>query len=115
MQIARGGGGEDGQSTVEFVALLPVLVGVALLAWQVLLVGESWWLASAAARDGARASALGGDARSAALGVLPSRLRSGARVSETSAGLRIRVRIPAVVAGLDLGSVTAEASMERQS
>jgi hypothetical protein len=107
--------GEDGQATVELVALLPVLAAIGLLAWQVLVAGEAWWLAGAAARDAARAEALGADPRAAAAAVLPVELRDGLRVSRADAGVRVRVEIPRVFAGVRVGSVTARAAMEPQS
>jgi hypothetical protein len=107
----RAGNGEDGQATVELVAVLPVLGLVALLAWQAVVAGQTWWLASAAAREGATASALGGDPVAAARHVLP-----GARLSRDGAdGVRVRVAVPPVFAGLRFGSVTVRARMEPQS
>jgi TadE-like protein len=111
MWKARAGSGEDGQATVELVAVLPVLGLVALLAWQAVVAGQTWWLASAAAREGARASALGGDAAAAARRVLP-----GARlVRDGDDGVRVRAAVPAVLAGVRFGSVTVRARMEPQS
>jgi|UPI000691B9F8 Flp pilus assembly pilin Flp len=107
--------GEDGQAAVELVALLPALVAIAMLCWQALVAGEAWWLAGAAARDAARAEALGADPRAAARAALPGGLRSGLRVTAADPGVRVRVRIPSVFAGLRIGSVTARASMEPQS
>jgi hypothetical protein len=107
----RAGRGEKGQATVELVAVLPVLGLVALLAWQAVVAGQTWWLAGAAAREGARASALGGDPVAAARRVLP-----GARLSRDGAdGVRVRAAVPAVFAGLRFGSVTVRARMEPQS
>ena len=37
---------EDGQATVELVAVLPVLGLVVLLAWQAVVAGQTWWLAT---------------------------------------------------------------------
>jgi hypothetical protein len=106
---------DDGQASVELIALIPALVAIGVLAWQLLLAGETWWLASTAARSAARADALGADARSAALSSLPSNLRSGVRVESVDAGgIRLHVGIPAALPGLHLGSVTAAASMEPQ-
>jgi hypothetical protein len=112
MWKARAGDGEDGQATVELVAVLPVLGVVALLAWQAVLAGQTWWLAGAAARAGARASAIGDDAGAAAREVLP-----GARLSGDGAGggVRVRAEVPPVIAGLRFGSVTVRARMEPQS
>jgi TadE-like protein len=110
MWKARAGSGEDGQATVELVAVLPVLGLVALLAWQAVVAGQTWWLASAAAREGARASALGGDAARAARQVLP-----GAQLVRDGAdGVRVRAAVPPVLAGLRFGSVTVRARMEPQ-
>jgi pilus assembly protein CpaE len=106
---------EDGQATVELVALLPALVAVALLAWQALLCGECWWLTHTAAREAARAEAVGADPALAAASALPVALRRGVAVSRVAEGVRVRVEIPAVFAGLRLGSITARASMEPQS
>jgi hypothetical protein len=108
---ARAGRGEDGQATVELVAVLPVLGLVAVLAWQAVVAGQTWWLAGVAAREGARAAALGGDPAAAAERVLP-----GARLVRAGAdGVRVRVAVPRVIAGLRFGSVTADARMEPQS
>jgi hypothetical protein len=107
----RAGSGEDGQATVELVAVLPVLGLVALLAWQAVVAGQTWWLAGVAAREGARAAALGGDGAAAARRVLPGAqlVRSGGD------GVRVRAAVPPVFAGLRFGSVTVRARMEPQS
>ena len=114
MWIARG---EDGQASVELVAVLPVLVVIALLAWQAVVAGEAWWLAGTAAREAARAAAVGRDPGAAARAVLPGRMRDGLRVKtgREGDGLRVRVQVPAVVEGMRLGSVSARARMEPQS
>ena len=111
MWKARAGRGEDGQATVELVAVLPVVGLVALLAWQAVVAGQTWWLASTAAREAARAVALGGDPVAAARRVYP-----GARVVRVGAGgVRVRAAVPPVFAGLRFGSVTVRARMEPQS
>jgi Flp pilus assembly protein TadG len=105
--------GEEGQASVELVALLPLLLAVILVFFQLVLVGASAWLASTAARDAARASALGTDPRAAASSSLPSAFRHGLSVSTTGSGVRIRLPIPTLT-GIDLGSLSATASMEPQ-
>jgi hypothetical protein len=104
-------GGNGGQASVELIALLPLLGVVALLAWQAVVAGQTWWLAGAAARDAARARAVGGDPVAAAHATLP-----GARVSEDAGGgIRISTPIPLVGLGSrSFGAATARARMEPQ-
>jgi len=107
---------EQGQASVELLGLLPVVVIVALAAFQAVLVGQSWWMAGAAARAASRAEAVGADPADAARRVLPAALERGLRVSGGRDGVRVRVRVPApfgVRAGV--GSVTGRARMEPQS
>jgi pilus assembly protein CpaE len=105
--------GEDGQASIELVALLPLLVAVVAGLFQLLLVGACAWLASTAARDAARASALGADPRAAAASSLPAVFRHGLAVRSTTPGIHVRLKIPTLT-GIDLGSVSATASMEPQ-
>ncbi|MEA2226926.1 MAG: hypothetical protein QOF04_556, partial [Solirubrobacteraceae bacterium] len=53
----RTASGERGQATVELVALLPLLMLVALAAWQGVVAGQAIWLSGSAARAAARAEA----------------------------------------------------------
>lgn len=105
--------GQEGQASVELVALLPLLLAVALMLFQLLLVGASAWLASTAARDAARASAVGSDPRAAASSSLPAPFRRGLSVADARPGIRVRLTIPTLT-GLSLGSASATASMEPQ-
>src|SRR5512144_1933705 len=102
---------ERGQATVELVALLPVLVLVALVLWQAVVAGQAVWLAGAAAREAARARAVGDDPRQAARTVLPRSLERGLAVRRDGDGVLVRVRLPAVVGGARLGSVAARARL----
>jgi hypothetical protein len=109
-------GDEDGQATVELVALLPALGLVLLVAWQAIVAGEARWLAGGAAREAARAAALGDDPAAAARRAVPrGRYRSGLTVAtERGGGVRVRLSIPPVLDGVRLGSVTVRARMEPQ-
>lgn len=109
--------GERGQASIELVALLPVLVVVGLLAWQAAVVGQATWLAAGAARDAARAQALGRDPEAAARRALPAGLRRGLTVTaEDDGAVRLRIAIPAVLLrGHPLGAVGARARMESQT
>ena len=91
-------GAQRGQATVELVALLPALLLVALVGWQLAVAAYSWTAAGGAARAGARAAEVGAPAREAALAALPGRLARGARVEEgRDGGVRVRVEVPRVV------------------
>lgn len=112
--------GEVGQAAVEFVALLPVLALCALAFGQAAVAGWTAWSAAGAARVSARAEALGQDPARAARSVLPAMLRQRAKVSVGRAGARdehrttVRLRIPAVLPGVRMGTVSAGAEVPNQ-
>jgi hypothetical protein len=106
---------EEGQATVELVALLPCLAAVLGVAWQLVLAGHATWAAAAAARAAARAAAVGTDPRAAARGQLPPRLERGLKVRPIADGaVEVSLRIPAVVPAMRLGRVHAEARFAPQ-
>jgi hypothetical protein len=106
---------DDGQASVELAVLLPILALVALLVWQAIVAGQALWLSASAAREAARARAVGGDATGAARGVVPGALRPGLRVQGDGDGVRLRVAVPSVVGGVRLGTITVRARMEPQA
>lgn len=86
---------EAGQSAVEVVALLPLLVAVALAVGQLLAAGVARELAGQAAQAGAMALVQGdGDARAAALEALPGWSRR--RMDVEVRGRRVTVRLEPV-------------------
>jgi pilus assembly protein CpaE len=86
---------ERGQTTVELVALVPAIVLACAIAWQLVVAGQTAWLAAHAARVAARASLVGGDARAAARSALPRSLERGLKVSSGGGGrVRVRVAVP---------------------
>ena len=97
---------QSGQASVELVATLPLVLLIALVAWQVALTGETLWLCANAARAAARATAVGRDAAAAARSALPAALERGLRVSRAGSGavrveVRMRTSLPVVAsAGL---------------
>jgi hypothetical protein len=101
---------QRGQVSVELVAALPALIVAALVAAQLALAGYALWSAGGAARAGARAGYVGGDARRAALSALPGALRDGAEVHEGD-GVEVQVRTPSVVPGLPRIPVDARADL----
>jgi hypothetical protein len=84
---------EEGTASVELVAAIPFLLLAALVAVQLAMVGQAIWSAAVAARAGARAELVGGNAAEAARATLPSALRRGADV-ETGDDVRVEVPIP---------------------
>lgn len=106
---------EDGQATVELVALLPLVGVLAALLWQALLAGATVWLSGGAARAAARAVAVGADPAAAARGVLPARLERGLQVRrEHDGAVAVVLRVPAALGGGTLAPVTTRARFEAQ-
>ena len=86
-----------GQASAEMVAVLPLVVLVGAIAWQLALAGHAAWMCAHAARAAARAEAVGGDGEEAARSALPYSLERGLRVEQAAGGaVRVRVRIPAI-------------------
>lgn len=106
---------DDGQATVELVALLPLVGLLVALLWQALLAGETVWLSGGAARAAARAVAVGADPADAARGVLPERLERGLRVDrEADGAVTLVLRVPAALGAGTIAPVTARARFEAQ-
>jgi hypothetical protein len=93
--------------------VVPFLLLALAVAAQIALAGQALWSASVAARAGARAELVGGDAEAAARRALPPSLRGGAEV-EAEEGEGVSVEVPVlklipslprvmVGAGSDLG------------
>jgi hypothetical protein len=101
---------DDGQATVELVALLPLLAVVAALIWQAIVAGHALWLAGSAANAAARARAVGGDPAGAAQRVLPA-----ARVRRSGDGIELRVPVPMIIGGAHLGTISVRSRMEPQA
>jgi hypothetical protein len=108
--------GQRGQALVELVALLPAIVLVGLLGWQMAVAGYVWTVAGGAARAGARGAEVGAPGTAAALAAVPGRLALGARVVTVEEGsdgrrrVRVRLRMPRVLPFVPLpGYLAAEA------
>lgn len=99
--------GERGQASVEFVALLPLMVLVAAALVQAALGGWAVWSAGGAARAAARAHAIGRPPLPAARAAVAVSLRPGLTVRLDGDAVRIRLRVPGLVAGLSPGTVGA--------
>ena len=103
--------GEEGTASVELVAAVPFLLLAILVAAQIALAGQALWSASVAARAGARAAAVGGDASAAARSALPPAMREGARVEEGE-GVAVRVQVPRLIPVLPELRVGARSGLE---
>ena len=85
---------ERGQAAIETVAVLPLLLVALLAAAQGLTAAWAAVEAADAARAGARAAVVGGDAVLTARAALPATLRHGARIARAADG-RVRVDVVA--------------------
>ena len=108
------GRAESGQASVELVALLPLIVLLGALLVQGALAGWAQWSAGGGARAAARAQAIGAAPLPAARAAVSRGLQPGVRVRVAGEEVRVRVRIPALVAGLGLGSVEARSRFTPQ-
>ncbi len=101
----------SGQSAVELVAVLPLIVAVALGILQALAAGLAENLAGHAAQSGAVAVAEGRDGERAAREALPGWARARVRVELHGTRVRVRVTPPSLVPGLG-GRLAATASAD---
>jgi hypothetical protein len=102
--------GEEGTASVELVAVVPFLLLALLAAAQIALAGQALWSASVAARAGARAALVGGDATAAARSALPPAMREGADVEEGE-GVSVRVKVPSLIPSLPAVRVEARSGL----
>jgi hypothetical protein len=102
-----------GQASVEFVAVLPALAVCLVLAGQAVATGWALWSAGNAARAGARVERVGSaaGAEAAARRALPGPLRDGAAI-DAEDGVRVRVRVPALLPGITMPSVSAASTLD---
>jgi pilus assembly protein CpaE len=116
-------GGERGQTSAEFLGLLPVLLVVIFGLWQIAITGYTYVVAGHAAREGARQLAVlpsdSGDNppyRKAAREDLPKGWRHGAEITKPTdvtvkVSLKVPVLIPAFRAPIHI-TTTADTSVE---
>jgi hypothetical protein len=102
---------EDGTASVEMVAAVPFLLLAVLVAAQIGLAGQALWSAGVAARAGARAALVGGDAAAVAREALPGSMRDGAEVSDDD-DVSVRVAIPRLLPAMPELTVGARAALE---
>jgi hypothetical protein len=105
------GHGEEGTASVELIAAIPFLALAVLVAAQLALAGQALWSAGIAARAGARAALVGGDATKAARRALPPSMRDGAEVDGGSE-VSVRVGVPRLLPMLPRVMVGARSGLE---
>jgi len=113
------GGNDRGQVAVEFMGMLPLILVVLALLWQLVLVGYAYALAAHSADRGARAGTAteGGGAgacRAAAEAELPGSWRGGATIACSPAGgvwkAKVRIEVPVLFPGAGSFSLPAQGS-----
>lgn len=110
-QAASSARREDGTASVEMIAVIPFLLLAVLVAAQIGLAGQALWSAGIAARAGARAALVGGDAAAAVRRALPASMRDGAEVSDGD-GVSVRVVVPLLLPAMPRLTVGADAALE---
>lgn len=91
---------EAGQASLEFTGVLPLVLVLALLVWQVALMGAALSMSAHAADEAARAASLGEDAVATAREAVPDWVRSGMQVVEGTDSVRVITQVPVLVPGV---------------
>jgi hypothetical protein len=102
---------EDGQAAAELVAVIPFLLVLLAAVAQLAIAGYALWTAGDAARAGARAAGVGGDAEVAARSALPGWLERDADVDGTGP-VTVTVNAPAVLPGIPSIPVSAATDLD---
>jgi hypothetical protein len=98
--MTKPGDRERGQATIELVAMVPVVLVVGLIAWQLALAGHAAWLSAHAARVAARAALVGRDPSAAARSAVPASMRRGLRVTRArEGGVHVSLQVPTLLPG----------------
>lgn len=108
--VSSSGHREEGTASVELIAAVPFLLLAILVAAQLALVGQALWSAGVAARAGARAALVDGDATAAARRTLPSALRETAEVKDED-GVSVRVVVPRLLPAMPRLKVSARSGL----
>jgi len=91
---------EAGQVAVETVVLVPLVLAVCLLAWQVALTALAFVWNGHAANAAARAEAIGEDPAAAARAAVPASIRDQVQVSVLGDGtVKVIMQVPAICPG----------------
>jgi hypothetical protein len=89
---------ESGQASVEMVAVVPLVLLAAAVAWQLVLTGHTLWLCANAARAAARAELVARSPDRAARSALPRSLERDLSVTRLEGGgARVSLHLPLLV------------------
>ena len=84
-----------GQASVELVAVVPFVLLVGAVVWQLAVAGHTAWMTANAARVAARADTVGRDVKKAARSALPRSMERDLEVRRLrEGGVRVSVRVP---------------------
>lgn len=109
-------GSQRGQASVELVAIVPFVLLIGAVLWQLALAGHAAWLGANAARVAARARAVGDDAERAARSALPDHLERGLEVDRHDSGaVRVTLRVPVLFGLREPIEVASTASLGRST
>ncbi|WP_031506421.1 TadE/TadG family type IV pilus assembly protein [Streptomyces megasporus] len=98
-----GDGRDRGQTIVEFVGMLPIILAALAMMWQFVLIGYTFTLAGNAADEGARAAAVDGDCQAAAREDLPSAWQGEIACGPGAPGMvtaTVRLKVPVLFPGV---------------
>ena len=102
---------EEGTASVELIAVVPFLLLAVLVAAQLGLAGQALWSAGVAARAGARAALVGGDATGGGT-ARTAAVAAGRRSRRAARGrVSVRVPVPRLLPGLPRLTVAAESGL----
>lgn len=106
---------QEGALSAEFVGILPLLLLIAIVGWQLLMVVGAGTSAATAARNGSRALSTGESAEAAATRSLPGWLRGSHRVVVSDPTVRVEVAVPLLFPGVTLDNlrISRSASLPR--
>lgn len=96
---------EKGQATLEFVGVIPIVIMLMVILWQVSLWGVSAAYTGHAADEAARAAGIGATAtevRGKALDAVPSWFRGGMTVEPNDETVTVKSELPLLVPGISI-------------
>jgi len=88
---------EAGQASIEFTGLITIIFLITALLWQIAIVGYTFVLSGNAAREGARALAVGSDPAQAAKDHVASPWRNGMKVTVSADKKHVTASLPVPV------------------